>query len=84
VEPAGHLELVLCSVLPTDPDSRADSPAWTACYAVALTDPVLGVDGAQHPDALAAFLTARLARAQQEARRRPTWTPPARWCCCSR
>jgi len=60
------LELVLGSVLPTDSDSRADSLAWTAYYAVALTDPVLGAAGVQHPDALAAFLTARLVRAQQE------------------
>ena len=60
------LELVLSSVLPLDADSRADSLAWTAYYTVALTDPSLGAGGTHHPDALEAYLTARLARAQQE------------------
>jgi AcrR family transcriptional regulator len=60
------LELVLSSILPLDEDSRADSLAWTAYYAVALTDPALGAAGTRHPDALEAYLTARLARAQRE------------------
>jgi AcrR family transcriptional regulator len=60
------LELVLSSILPLDDDSRADSLAWTAYYTVALTDPALGASGTDHPDALEAYLTARLERAQEE------------------
>ncbi|MBB3081866.1 TetR/AcrR family transcriptional regulator [Geodermatophilus sabuli] len=59
-------EVVLGSILPTDDDSRADALAWAAYYAVALTDPALGAGGRNHPDALEAYLTARLERAQGE------------------
>jgi AcrR family transcriptional regulator len=59
-------ELVVGSILPTDEDSRADSLAWTAYYAVALTDPAVGAGGPDHPDALEGWLTARLVRAQAE------------------
>ena len=58
------LEIVAGSILPTDDDARDDALAWTAFYAVALTDPMLGAGGRDHPDALEAWLTARLERAQ--------------------
>ena len=60
------LEVVLGAVLPIDEESRADALAWTAFYAVALTDPGLGAGGPNHPDALEAWLVARLERAQAE------------------
>ncbi|RBY82857.1 TetR family transcriptional regulator [Geodermatophilus sp. TF02-6] len=59
-------EVVLGSILPSDDGSRADSLAWAAYYAVALTDPALGAGGRDHPAALEGWLTARLQRAQAE------------------
>jgi AcrR family transcriptional regulator len=58
------LEIVVGSILPTDDATRDDALAWTAFYAVALTDPTLGAGGPHHPDALEAWLTARLERAR--------------------
>jgi AcrR family transcriptional regulator len=58
------LEIVVGSILPTDDAARDDALAWTAFYAVALTDPTLGAGGPHHPDALEAWLTARLERAR--------------------
>jgi AcrR family transcriptional regulator len=59
-------DVVLGSILPSDEQSRRDSLAWTAYYAVALTDPTLGTDGVHFPDALEDWLTSRLAAAQAE------------------
>jgi AcrR family transcriptional regulator len=60
------LEIVVGSILPSDDAARDDALAWTAFYAVALTDPTLGAGGRNHPDALEDWLTARLERAQAE------------------
>ena len=65
------LEIVVGSVLPTDDAARDDALAWTAFYAVALTDPTLGAGGRNHPDALEDWLTARLERAQAEGEAPP-------------
>jgi len=65
------LEVVVGSVLPTDDASRDDALAWAAFYAVALTDPTLGVGGQDHPTALEDWLTARLGRAQAEGEAPP-------------
>ena len=65
------LEVVVRSVLPTDDPARDDALAWTAFYAVALTDPTLGAGGRNHPDALEDWLTARLERAQAEGEAPP-------------
>jgi AcrR family transcriptional regulator len=59
-------DVVLGSILPMDEQSRLDSLAWTAYFAVALTDPALGAGGAHFPNALEDHLTARLAAAQQD------------------
>jgi AcrR family transcriptional regulator len=59
-------DVVLGAILPSDEQSRLDSLAWTAFYAVALTDPTLGADGVHFPNALEDFLTARLTAAQQD------------------
>ena len=58
--------IVVGAVVPDDDLARADALAWAAYYAVALTDPTLGSGGHNHPDALEAWLTARLERAQAE------------------
>ena len=63
--PRAVFDVVLGSILPSDEQSRLDSLAWTAYYAVALTDPTLGAGGVSYPDALEDFLTGRLAAAQQ-------------------
>lgn len=62
----GVFDVVLGSILPTDEQSRLDFLAWTAYYAVALTDPTLGADGVHFPNALEDWLTARLTTAQQD------------------
>jgi AcrR family transcriptional regulator len=64
--PRAVVELVVGAVLPTDEQSRLDSLAWTAYYAVALTDPTLGAGGVHYPNALEDYLTARLTAAQQD------------------
>jgi AcrR family transcriptional regulator len=64
--PRAVFEVVLGSILPRDEQSRLDSLAWTAYFAVALTDPTLGAGGVHYPDALEDWLTARLTAAQQD------------------
>ena len=59
------LEVVLTSTLPTDEDSRLERPAWTAYFAVALTDPDQLAGATNHPDAPEDFLTGVLTRAQE-------------------
>jgi AcrR family transcriptional regulator len=59
-------DIVLGAILPGDEQSRLDALAWTAYYAVALTDPSLGADGVHFPNALEDWLTARLTVAQQD------------------
>jgi AcrR family transcriptional regulator len=49
--------VVLTSVLPLDDERRAQALAFTACYAVALTDPALASAGVTWPDALIRYLT---------------------------
>jgi AcrR family transcriptional regulator len=66
LSPRAVFDVVLGSILPADEQSRLDSLAWTAYYAVALTDPALGAGGVNFPDALEDFLTGRLAAAQRD------------------
>jgi AcrR family transcriptional regulator len=63
--PRAVLEVVLTSILPIDATSRLDRMAWTAYFAVALTDRSLIAAATNHPDALEDWLTAVLVRAQQ-------------------
>lgn len=58
------VEVVLTSVLPLDQESRADALAFTACYAVALTDPALAAAGVGWPEALIRYLTGVLVDAR--------------------
>jgi AcrR family transcriptional regulator len=63
--PRTVLEVVLTSILPMDETGRRDRMAWTAYFAVALTDPGLLAGATNHPDALEDWLTAVLVRAQE-------------------
>jgi AcrR family transcriptional regulator len=59
------LDVVLTSILPTDEAGRVDRRAWTAYFAVALTEPELLSGATDYPHALENFLTGRLAAAQE-------------------
>lgn len=62
--PRAVVEVVLTSILPIDEASRLDRMAWSAYFAVALTEPALLGGATNHPDALENWLTTVLARAQ--------------------
>ena len=62
--PRAVLEVVLTSILPTDEASRQDRKAWSAYFAVTLTDPALLAGATNHPDALENWLTAVIVRAR--------------------
>ena len=62
--PRAVVEVVLTSILPIDEASRLDRMAWSAYFAVALTDPALLAGATNHPDALEDWLTTVLARAR--------------------
>jgi AcrR family transcriptional regulator len=63
LSPREVLGVVLGSVLPTDEQSLADRRAWTAYFAVVVTDPGSVRAATSPPDALEGFLAAQLDRA---------------------
>ena len=67
-------DVILGAILPTDEPSRLDQLAWTAYYSTGLTEPAFAQEaagGMVYPDALEDWLTARLARAQEEGEADP-------------
>src|SRR6476661_3992637 len=64
--PRAVVEVVLTSILPIDEVSRLDRKAWSAYFAVALTDPALLAGATNHPDALEDWLTTVLERARND------------------
>jgi len=62
--PRAVVEVVLTSILPIDDASRLDRMAWSAYFAVALTEPALLGGATNHPDALENWLTTVVAQAR--------------------
>jgi AcrR family transcriptional regulator len=73
--PRAVVEVVLTSILPIDEASRVDRMAWSAYFAVALTDPALLAGATNHPDALEDWLTSVLVRARDAGEMSPDRDP---------